>query len=165
MAVVPNSPLALYLRNHEAAARAGVDLARRAASGQRGRPWADVLQWLAQQVAEDLDSLQAVLASLGIRPDLLLGLALRSGERVGRLKPNGSLVRRAPLSDLIEVEALLDALRAKGAGWQALRSAVVAVPESVADLAELTRRVERQLAELDQVHEQVAGQVLTTADS
>ena len=71
-------------------------------------------------------------------------LALRAGERVGRLKPNGHLVRRAPLSDLVEVEAGLDAVHAKACGWQALRAAPGLDAAVVLD--DLMRRAEDQLA-------------------
>lgn len=164
MPVTPTASLAIYLRDHEAAARAGVDLARRTASGQRQRSYTDVLQRLKREVGEDLASLRAVMRSLGIRPDPLLGLALQVGERVGRLKPNGSVLRRAPLSDLVEVEALLDAVQAKNAGWRALQVAGVDVPTAVADLAELIRRAERQAAQLRELHEEVARRVLGAPD-
>lgn len=85
---------------------------------------------------------------------------MQVGERVGRLKPNGSVLRRAPLSDLVEVEALLDAVHAKQAGWRALQVAGLNVPTSVADLAELIRRADRQSAQLYELHEEVARRVL-----
>ncbi len=51
-----------------------------------------------------------------MRPDGLLGTVTRLSERVGQLKPNGHLVRRAPLSDLVGVEGTLEALQRKVAG-------------------------------------------------
>ena len=120
-----SSPISIYLRNHEAAAQAGRDLFHRAANNHRQETYGADLRVLAAEVREDLRSLRELLDDLDVRPDRLLGTALRVGERVARLKPNGHLLQRSPLTPLIEVEGLLDAVRAKGAGWQALLAAGV----------------------------------------
>lgn len=151
--------LTIFLRNHEAAARAGLDLARRAARSQRRRPWGDELSALALEAEEDLTALRRILRRLDVRPDPVLGTALRLGERAGRLKPNGHFVRRAPLSDLVEVEGLLSALALKEAGWRALAAAGVAV-EGEPDLAGLTARVDAQRERLLAVHRAVAAHSL-----
>ncbi len=52
------SPLAIYLRNHEAAASAGYDLFRRASSNQRKKPYAAELTELAAEVRDDLGALR-----------------------------------------------------------------------------------------------------------
>lgn len=153
-----SSPLAIYLRNHEAAAQGGVDLFGRMVGSQSSRSWGGVLTDLRGEVREDLESLRTLMRAWGVRPDPLAGLAVRVGERLGRLKPNGHLVRRSPLSDLVEVEAGLTAVRAKAAGWQALR--VAPAPSAPVDLEELSRRAEDQLDRLGAVHATVAATVL-----
>ncbi len=85
---------------------------------------------------------------------------MQVGERVGRLKPNGRIVRRSPLSDLIEIEALIDAVSAKRAGWYALAAAPLAAPEA-SQVAELIDRADDQLERLRPVHATVAARVLT----
>ena len=153
--------LAIYLRNHEAAAQAGRDLFRRTAANQRDRPYAAQLAELAAEVEEDLDSLHAIMRAARVSPDLVQGLALRLGERVGRLKPNGRLLGRAPLSDLIEVEALVVAVRAKAAGWQALSSVPAADWSETADTQVLYERAVDQAERLNAIHRQVAARVFT----
>ena len=101
-----------------------------------------------------------MMRDISVPPDPLLSTALRVGERVGRLKPNGHLLRRAPLSDLIEVEAMLDAVRANAAGWQALIAAGAQGWVRSADLAELSRRADHQIERLVEIHRMVAAQVL-----
>ena len=150
------SQLSIFLRNHEAAARAGLDLIRRAAKGQRRRPWSDQLAVLANDAEADLLALQRLMRSLGVAPDPLLGAALRLGERAGRLKPNGHLVRRAPLSDLVEVEGTLQALQLKAAGWRALQAGGV-VSDGQTDLLSLTARAEAQVARVTALHHDVAA--------
>lgn len=148
------SALQVYLRDHEAAAQAGTALFRRVAGSQRERSYGPELAALSDEVAADLESLRALMRESGFRPDVLLGLGLQLGERVGRLKPNGGLLRRMPLTDLIELEALVDAVHAKLTGWRALSAAGVADPDRV---SELLTRAERQLERLRQLHEAASG--------
>lgn len=155
--------LAVYLRNHDAAAGAGHQLFVRVARSQRGRAHGDRVAGLADRVGEDVATLRTLMAELGVRRAPLMVGMMRAGEWAGRLKPNGSLVRRTPLTDLIEVEGLLDAVHAKAAGWGALRAAGpyedvgLDIDERLAGLAE---RAEDQLSELRQIHTAVADAVL-----
>ena len=148
-------PVHVYLRNHEAAALAGHDLIRRTAGSQRRRPYGENLRRLVVESQEDLDALHGLMRRLGVSADRLAGTALRLGERAGRLKPNGSLIRRSPVSDLVEIEAVLSVLQVKAAGWRALLAAGVADRDEL-DVADLLARAERQLAQLTTVHRQAA---------
>ncbi|HEV2927958.1 MAG TPA: hypothetical protein VGW74_04630, partial [Propionibacteriaceae bacterium] len=114
------------------------------------------------EVEEDFQALHEIMRAARVPPDLVLGLAMRLGERVGRLKPNGRLLRRAPLSDLIEVEALVVAVRGKAAGWQALST--VPEPEwaEVADTQVLYERALDQADRLNEIHRTAASRVFTT---
>jgi hypothetical protein len=154
-------PLAIYLRNHEAAAQGGRDLFRRTAASQRDRPYAGELAELSNEIEQDLQTLRAIMRAVRVSPNRVQGLVFRLGERVGRLKPNGRLLGRAPLSDLIEIEGLLDAVRAKAAGWQAL--SCVAAPEwsEVADMQMLYERALDQAERLNAIHRKVAARVFT----
>ena len=155
-------PLAIYLRNHEAAAHAGLDLFRRTATNQRDRPYAGELAELSTEIEQDLQTLQAIMRAVGVSPDVVQGLVLRLGERVGRLKPNGRLLGRAPLSDLIEIEGLLDAVRAKAAGWHALSAVPSPQWSAVADTEALYERALDQAERLSALHRQVAARVFTS---
>ncbi|HEU4544871.1 MAG TPA: hypothetical protein VFR88_01125 [Microlunatus sp.] len=155
-----SSALRIYLQNHEAAARAGVDLCRRAAHNQREQAHGPVLADLCGQIVDDRRRLLAIMTSLQVPPNPLLGVVLQVGERVGRLKPNGRVLRRAPLSDLIEIEALIDAVSAKRAGWHGLAAASPRVPVT-SQVAELITRADDQLASLRPLHATLAARVLT----
>jgi hypothetical protein len=86
---------------------------------------------------------------------------LRLGERIGRFKRNGRLLRRAPLSDLMEIEALVTAVRAKAAGWQALSQCPEPAWSEVADTRALYRRALDQAERLNEIHRSVAGRLFT----
>ncbi|SDO93335.1 hypothetical protein [Actinacidiphila guanduensis] len=113
--------LAIYLNDHLAGATGGRDLARRIARSQRGASGARELGRLAAEVAEDARALQDIMRRLGIpirRYKMLLGWA---GEKAGRLKSNGYVVRRSPLSSLLELEAMRLGVEGKASGWRTLR--------------------------------------------
>lgn len=154
------SSIKIYLRNHEAAAQGGRALCHRAAQAQRTRPWADDLRDLANAIDTDVTSLRHIMQSMAVSPDRMSGLALRLGERVGRLKPNGHLLTRAPLSDLIEVEGLLDAVRAKQAGWKALEAAHILPATLEPLLRDLLDRADNQVTQLETVHHLTAKATL-----
>ena len=153
------SQLHIFLRNHEAAARAGLDLIRRTATNQRRQPYAGELAAIADEAREDLTSLQLLMRHLEVEPDMVLGTALRLGERAGRLKPNGHLLRRAPLSDLVEVQGVINALTLKLTGWRALAAAHVA-EDGDPDLTQLIDRAQRQLDRMLPIHDAVAARTL-----
>jgi hypothetical protein len=112
--------LAVYLNDHLLGATFGVEMFRRAARAQAETPAGPVLERLAAEVAEDRESLISVMAALGVPRRHYKVLAGLVGERVGRLKLNGSLVSRAPTSDLVELEALYLGVTGKVACWEAL---------------------------------------------
>ena len=155
------SSLEIYLQNHEAAAQAGSDFFRRTAANQRSRAYGDELRALAAEVKEDHRRLRAIMNKVGVRPNVPFGLALRLGERIGRMKPNGRLIRRAPLSDLIEIEGLLDAVAAKRAGWQALASVESTPGIDPGEIDELLTRADDQLSQLSALHARASTEVLS----
>lgn len=149
---------ALYLQNHEGGASAGSQFFRRVGHSQRNRPWGDEVNHISREVSEDLQSLRRLMRKEHVTRNLLLDAAMQAGELAGRLKPNGRIVRRSPLSDLVEVEGLLDAVRAKAAGWQALLAADPA--HFAADVEPLVGRAESQINRLVEIHRTVAADVL-----
>jgi hypothetical protein len=101
---------------------------------------------------------------LGITENKPFGLAARVGERIGRLKPNGAVIRRSPLTDVIEIEAMLDAVAAKLAGWNALLCAPDAKVGPVRiRIVELRARALDQRSRLDTLHQDAAARVFGTA--
>src|SRR4051794_36466100 len=113
--------LAIYLRDHHAAGRAGLDLARRTAAGtDLPEPCRGQLRAVAEEIAEDHASLELIMGSLSVPASTVKDTLAGAAERLGRLKSNGSIVSRSPLSNVVELEGLLAGLAAKEALWKAL---------------------------------------------
>ena len=143
--------LGIYLNDHLGGATGGVELARRLASSQRGTPQAATLGRLASDIAEDREALVSIMKALGVpvrRYKAGLGWA---GERIGRLKLNGHLTTRSPLSSLEELEMLRLGAEGKAAGWRTLRA-----------LADSDHRVDAR--QLDELSERARSQVEVLED-
>ncbi|REF01029.1 hypothetical protein [Thermomonospora umbrina] len=137
--------LGIYLNDHLAGATVGARLIRRITGAHQGTPAAPELARLTTEIAEDRRALMNVMGSLGVpvrRAKLVLGWA---AELLGRLKPNGRLVRRSPLSSVIELEAMMLGVEGKAACWRTLRR-----------LAERERRLDG--ARLDALLDRAAAQ-------
>src|ERR1700760_4998670 len=116
-------PLSIYLNDHLAGATAGTELARRmAASGHLPDP-PGTLPRLASEIAEDRAALLQIMADLDIPVRNYKVYAAWMGEKAGRLKPNGHLRTRSPVSNLEELELLRLGVEGKAAGWRTLRVA------------------------------------------
>jgi hypothetical protein len=72
-------------------------------------------------------------------------------EKAGRLKPNGYVVSRSPLSDVLELETLRAAVEGKAAGWQLLK--IKAQSDPVLSTSELETLIARARAQADQLRE------------
>ena len=119
---------AIYLRDHHAAGVAGTRLARRIA---RAPSATGDLRQVALEVEQDLVELEAIMRRHGVQADPAKDALARIGERLGRLKPNGRLRERSPLSDLLELETLLVGITGKRALWLSLGASSSAPSEDV----------------------------------
>lgn len=153
--------LAIYLNDHLAAATGGRELARRAAASNRSSDYGPFLKRLAEEIAEDRESLLLIMHVLDVRVDPVKVMVGWGAEKVGRLKLNGRLLGYSPLSRLIELETLGVGLYAKLALW---RSLAQLEPERIAGagvtLLNLVARAERQLDELELHRERAVTEVL-----
>jgi hypothetical protein len=157
--------LSVYLNDHLAGATGGLELFRRAASSHGGAH-SEELARLRDEVEEDRDSLLSVMRRLDVHENKTMALIGWVGEKVGRLKPNGYLLRRSPLADVIELEGLRVGVHGKLCGWQVLRAATSnddRVPTE--EIERLIERAEDQLARLYKLHIQAAEHHLKSANA
>ena len=113
--------LGIYLNGHLAGDTGGLELARRAAPSYRGPNWREA---------------RAFCCRCGHRPycaaehdgtarpagQAVQGLCSMGGREGGRLKLNGSLWSRSPLSGVVELEILRLDVEGKAAAWRTLRA-------------------------------------------
>ncbi|MBM7517378.1 hypothetical protein [Nocardioides nitrophenolicus] len=142
-----------YLQHHWAGSTAGVSLFRRVAGSHGIATVAAGVGRLAEEVAEEREILRRVMHDVGASPSTIGTVAARVGAELGRLKPNGRILTRAPLTDLVEIEALRIAVFGKRSGWEVLRSVADDDPRlDPALLDDLIARSDRQLETLAQLH-------------
>ncbi|MDQ1013738.1 hypothetical protein [Streptomyces afghaniensis] len=146
------SLLGVYLNDHLAGATAGTARIRHLLRSCRGTALAEALAPVAAEIAEDRASLLHIMRRLDVPVRRYKVYAGRAAEQVGRLKSNGSLVRRSPLSTLWELEALGLGVEGKSAGWQTLRDLAAADARlDMGQLDELVARARRQRATLEEL--------------
>jgi len=155
--------LGVYLNDHLAGSTVGIELARRmAASAEPRSEAAGILRKLAGEIAADRNALIEIMASLEVPLRSYKVFAAWAGEKAARLKLNGHLLTRSPLSRLEETEILRLGVEGKAAGWRTLR--VLAERDSRLDaesLDELLARAARQSARLETLRTGIAEQMLT----
>ena len=144
--------LGIYLNDHLAGATAGSELARRAAVSQGGTPVGAVLARLAREVTQDRAALVEIMTALGVTVrQYKAGLAWLS-EKAARLKPNGRMGARSPLSLLEEIELMRLGVEGKAASWRTLRKLAERDPRldsrQLDDLIERARSQSQTLEEL-----------------
>lgn len=143
--------LGIYLNDHLAGATAGSELARRMARSHRGREESGPLNRLAVEIEQDRSALLNVMAALGISVRAYKVGAAWIGEKAGRLKFNGRLFARSPLSDVEELELLRLGVEGKAAGWRTLRAA--ADTDARLDSGRLDGLISRARSQADELEE------------
>lgn len=152
--------LAIYLNDHLGASTAGVELIRRAAGSHDG-PRGEELSRLAEEIAADRESLRDLMKRLDVEESVLKTAAGWLGEKAGRLKPNGHLISRSPLSDVLEIEMMRTGTAARIAALQVLRAVAVDDPRITKEELELLLdRAQDQAERLYRIHIQLAQEKL-----
>ncbi|KRA38843.1 MULTISPECIES: hypothetical protein [unclassified Nocardioides] len=154
------SHLARYLRTHLAGSTAGVNLFDRAA-GEHPEPAASVLRRIHGELVEERVALRAMMAAVGVHENPVFNLVASAGERLGRLKPNGSLLHRTAMTDLVELETMSIALAGKLNGWESLLTLVDDEPRWSRDELEcLAQQARDQRDVVRDLHAEAAARAL-----
>jgi len=139
------SLLGIYLNDHLAGATAGVSLIERTAQAHKGTPAGPPLAKLATEIAEDREALLELMSALGVGVAHYKLAGAWVAERAGRLKLNGRLLSRSPLSSLVELEGMKLGVEGKSAVWRSLRT--LADDDSRLDAARLDGLIARARAQ------------------
>ncbi|MFF4553963.1 hypothetical protein [Streptomyces sp. NPDC001422] len=144
--------LAICLNDHLTGASTGTELLGRAVRARESHDGGTALAELAQQGEQDRESLIRIMMDLKVSSDHAKVAIGRLAGKAGRLKLNGRLFSRSPLSDVLELEALLVGVERKAACWRVLR--VLAETDGrlhAEHLDTLLERAEQQVAILEEM--------------
>jgi nucleoside-diphosphate-sugar epimerase len=145
----------LYLSDHFTGATAGLERVERMVAAYRDTPFHGELAELAEQIRAERELYRSLLDTLGVPRRRHRQAAAWVAERLGRLKLNGRLVERSPLSALLEAELVRSAVLGKIGGWQTLGEHAEELGLDPAQFAELADLAHRQIEMLDRFHEYV----------
>jgi hypothetical protein len=162
--VLDHKLLSIYLNDHLLGSTAGRELANRAAGANEGNEYGEFLTRLAQEIEADRRALEGVMDELDVGRDHVKVAAGWLGEKVGRLKLNGSITSYSPLSRAIELEGLVAGIQGKLALWRTL--VAIADKDDRLDreyLERLAARAEEQLREAEEHRVRAASEALARA--
>jgi hypothetical protein len=143
--------LTVYLQDHYAAAVAGTALFHRVAGSHGDAHARSVIAELATQVEMDRRELGGIMRTLGIRHSQPKQAFAWSGEKVGRLKTNGSVFKRSPLTDVVELDALSLGVEGKVLCWKVLLT--VAQAEPSLDVTQVEHLLDRAAIQRGRIEE------------
>ena len=153
--------VSIYLNDHLAGSTTGVDLARGLAAAAGTGPAGRILGELSAEIGQDRASLLEIMSCLEVKPRLYKRAAGWLAERARRVKLNGTLGTRSPLTSLIELELLQIGVEGKAAGWRALRSLADHEPRlDPGQLNELIARARRQAEQLEDLRIRAAKRAM-----
>jgi hypothetical protein len=141
--------LSIYLNDHLGGSAAGVELAKRTSSSNRGTEFGEPLARIAREIDEDRATLEEIMRDLQIQKNPLKEVAGWMAEKAGRLKLNGQILGYSPLSRVIELDALVSGVTGKLALWEVLNRLAETDPRL--DGSRLAELVKRALAQRDQL--------------
>ena len=145
--------LGLYLSDHLTGATAGLGRIERMAKDFTDTPVHAELAGLAGEIRRERELLKGLIRDLGIRRRPHRQAAAWLGEHAGRLKLNGRLLSRSPMTLVLESELMRAAVLAKIGGWQTLEELAPELGLLPARFADLTAEGRSQIEALGRVHE------------
>jgi hypothetical protein len=152
--------LAVYCNDHIASAAGGIELVSRMIGVHKGTRHEAPLRQLLDELRQEKSDLTATTRALGLPVRQYKQIAVWLAEKGSRLKLNGHLLSRSPLSTLVEFEFLASAVRAKRSGFETLRIAAEADPRIDTVLFDaLIDQANRQYRWLTDVRREVAAEL------
>lgn len=145
--------LGLYISDHLTGATAGAERIARMATDFTETPVFAALSELADQIRKEHAFIQRLLEQLGLNRRPAAEAIAWAGERFGRLKGNGTVLRRSPMTMVLETELMRSAVIGKLGLWQTLADNAEGIGLEASQFVELAHNARHQLSVLDAVHE------------
>lgn len=157
--------LGLYLADHLTGAQAGMQRVERMASSYQDTPIFDDIAVLADEIRSEYQYLAETIDTLGLSRrrwrQFLSGLV----ERAGRLKLNGRVTRRSPMTLLLETELMRSAVVGKRGVWQTLAEIGPELGLDPSLPRKLVGNVSTQLERLERIHDHARATAFREGDS
>lgn len=144
--------LGLYLSDHLTGATAGAERIERMAADFIDTPVFPALSELAAEIRGEHLYVRHLIGELGLRRRPVAEAVSWVGERVGRLKSNGSLLKRSPMTLVLEAELMRSAVIGKLGMWQTLEGNAEALGLEAEQFRGFAQKAEHQREVLDTVH-------------
>ena len=112
--------LGIYINDHLTGSTGGLALARRAADNATDEERSAMWRAMADELAGERETLTRIRDLIDASPNRLKYAVAWTGEKFGRLKLNGHLVRHSALGEMFELEFLVIGVTGKLALWRAL---------------------------------------------
>jgi hypothetical protein len=145
--------LGLYLSDHLTGATAGVSRIQRMAEAFADTPVSADLSRVSGEITRERDMLRELIHDLGVKQRPHRQAAAWLAEHAGRLKLNGRIVRRSPMTMVLEAELMRAAILGKLGGWQTLEELAPDLGLDPATFARLGAEARTQIEALSRVHE------------
>ncbi len=144
--------LTVYLSDHLAGATGAIQRLTQMTSQDAHLSVREELIALTSEVRDDRSVLLGMIRKIGVQPQRHKAVAGRFGEVLGRLKRNGRVWSRSPLTPLIEIEAIQAGVAGKLSLWQSLEAHANTLGLDANRLVALQDRARRQLLVLEECH-------------
>ncbi len=144
--------LELYLSDHLTGATGGVNRSERMAADYVDTPVYGQLGEFAERLSGEKAFLDQLISDLGLEQKPYRQVVAWAGERLGRLKVNGRVVSRSPMTLLLETDLMRGAVHSKIGVWETLREHAPSLGIGGEVFDELIESAKHQLDLLDQVH-------------
>ncbi|HVF13308.1 MAG TPA: hypothetical protein VM942_01845 [Acidimicrobiales bacterium] len=120
--------LSSYLGDHLAGSKAGIELVENIQSENEGTPLGAVMRQLATEIESDSETLESIMARLGIEPSRVKQAVGWMGERLSRLRLSETVTRSAHTTRLMQLETLSLGIEGKRLLWKVLQQVPQAGP-------------------------------------
>ena len=145
--------LGLYLSDHLTGSTAGLGRLERMAKDFTDTPVHSELAGLAADIGRERDLLRQLIHDLGLRQRPHRQAAAWLAEHAGRLKLNGRLLSRSPMTLVLESELMRAAFLGKIGGWQTLEELAPQLGLEPSTFTRLITEGRAQIEIMDRVHE------------
>lgn len=142
----------LYLSDHFTGATAGLERMELLAGTAQDTPFYAELAEATEQLRAERELYRDLLNALGVPRRRYRQAAAWLGEKAGRLKLNGRVTHRSPMTTVLEAELMRSAIMGKIGGWQTLREHAAELGLDAARLDELTAQARAQVELFDRFH-------------